>query len=279
MNLRLKILLMMFPVLGLAWAQRPDASFITLDENSDALALAAVDTATVVKAPAKIEKLENFEMPEEKVVFVPKGQWVAGLSISYSMSTQNKYQFLILEDLSGDTYSFRVSPMVCYIFKNDMGAGARFAYSRNLTKLEKADFVLDSETNYGVDHLYRLAHNYSGTAIMRNYFALGRSKRIGVFNEVQFTLGGGQSKLMTGTGQTLSGNYERNFSLDVGIAPGLIYFLNDYSAVEVNIGVLGFSYTTTRTLTDQIYESKRDSKSANFRINLFSISFGVAWYL
>jgi len=56
-------------------------------------------------------------------------------------------------------------------------------------------------------------------------------------------------------------------------------FLNNYSAIEVNIGVLGFGYTHTRAVTDQVKIAKRDATHANFKINLFSVSFGVAFYL
>lgn len=234
--------------------------------------------STPVETPGKPE-LHEFENKIESVVFVPKGQWITGLSISYSQSDQNKYQFLIFEGISGDTYSFKVSPMVCYIFKNDMGAGGKFGYSRSLTKVKNADVVLDPETGYNISQLYRLSHNYYGTAIFRNYFSIGRSKRFGFFNELQLQLGGGQSKLTTGSGSSLTGAYERNFSLNVGIVPGLAVFLSNYSAIEVNVGVLGFSYTHTKTIRDQIYVSNRSSKSANFRINLFSITFGVAFYL
>lgn len=223
--------------------------------------------------------LEEFSRDIESVVFVPKGQWVAGVNVSYSQSNQNKYQFLIFEGISGDTYSFKISPMVMFVVAPDLGLGGRFAYSRSLTKLENADIVLDSETDYSVDHLYRLSHNYYGTVMMRNYFSIGRSKRFGFFNELQLQLGGGQTKITTGVGETLSGTYERNFSVDLGLAPGLCLFLNNYSALEVNVGVLGFSYTNTKAIKDRIYESNRKSKSANFRINLFSISFGVSFYL
>ena len=222
---------------------------------------------------------EEFEHEIESTVFVPKGQWVGGISVSYSQSTQNNYQFFVLEHLKGDTYSFRVSPMACYIFKDDMGAGARFAYTRSLTKLESADIVLDSETEVNMENLYRLSHNYYVTGIFRNYLSLSSSKRFGFFNELQLQLGGGQSKLMQGKGSALSGNYERNFNLDVGIAPGLVIFLNNYSAVEVQVGVLGFSMTDTKTITDQVYVARRKSMAANFYINLFSINFGVAFYL
>lgn len=249
-----------------------------LKSNLKFLVVAAL-LAVASMAPQYACAQEEFERDIESVVFVPKGQWITGLSVSYQQSSQNKYQFFVFEGISGDTYSFKISPMLLFSFKDDMAAGGRFAYSRALTKLESADIVLDSETDYNIDHLYRLSHNYSFSGLFRNYFSIGRSKRFGFFNELQFTLGGGQAKLMQGTGSDLTGNYERDFNLSIGLTPGLCVFLNNYSAMEVNIGVLGFSYTDTKTITDQIYVAHRNSKMANFRINLFSISFGAAFYL
>lgn len=231
----------------------------------------------VVAQTAKAQ--EEFKRDLESVVFVPKGQWITGVSVNYSQSNQNNYQFFILENLSGDTYSFKVSPMVCYAIKNDMAIGGKFSYSRGLTKLEHGDIVLDSETSYDINNLYRLSHNYSAMGIMRNYFSLGHSKRFGFFNEIQLEFGGGQSKLMQGKSTEITGAYERNFHLNVGLAPGFVVFLNNYSALEVNVGVLGFQYTHTKQINDRIYESNRHSKSANFRINLFSITFGMSFYL
>ena len=173
----------------------------------------------------------------------------------------------------------KVAPMLLFSFKDDMAAGGRFSYSRALTKLESADIVLDSETDYNIDHLYRLSHSYAVSGLFRNYFSIGRSKRFGFFSELQFTVGGGQAKLMQSVSTELTGNYERDFKLSLGLTPGLCVFLNNYSAMEVNVGVLGFSYTDTKITTDQIYVARRNSKMANFRINLFSITFGAAFYL
>lgn len=222
---------------------------------------------------------EEFEPDFESVCFVPKGQWITGVSVSYSQSSQNNYQFLVLENVNGDTYSFKVSPMLLFTFKNDMAAGGKFGYNRNLTKLETADIVLDPETNFNVDHLYRLSHSYYGMAVMRNYFSLGKSKRFAIFTETQLEVGGGQSKLMTGLGEELSGNFEESWNIGLGLAPGMSVFLNNFAALEVNIGVLGLEYKHTKTLTDQIYDSHIKARSANFKINLFSISFGVSFYL
>ncbi len=73
--------------------------------------------------------------------------------------------------------------------------------------------------------------------------------------------------------------YMRNFNLNVGLAPGMVVFLNNYSALEVNVGVLGFSYNHNRQTSDRIYVSNVKTKFANFKINLFSITFGCAFYL
>ena len=215
----------------------------------------------------------------EQVSFIPKGQWITGVNVSYSQSNFDNYKFLIVENIGGDTYNFKLSPMLMYSFQDNMAAGGRFAYSRSRTRLNSADVIIDSETSYEPGQLYSLAHNYFGTASFRNYFSLGRSMRFGFFNEIQLQLGGGQSKIVNGEGQDLTGTYSRNFSLDVGLTPGLIMFLNNYSAIEVSVGVLGFSYSKTHAITNQIYIADYASKYANFKINLFSISFGVAFYL
>ena len=228
---------------------------------------------------ARVSAQEAFKRNLEQVSFVPKGAWVAGVSVSYSQSDQDNYQFLIFEKINGDSYTFKVSPTVMFCFKDNLTAGGRFSYSRQRTRLNTADIVLDSETDYDMSNLYSISHSYLGTALFRNYISLGRSTRFGLFTEVQLQMGGGQSKLCNGAGNDLTGTYERNFQFNGGVAPDLSVFLNNYSATEVNVGVLGFNYNHTRSVTDQIYIANRHTQQANFKINLFSITFGVMFYI
>lgn len=246
---------------------------------------ASVDADTLRITPQMIDSirqnppLDDFNQPYKSTVFVPRGQWIAGISVAYDQSNQNNYEFLVLQGISGDTYSFKVSPMLLYAIKDDMAIGAKFSYKRALTKLENADIVLDSETSTNVDALYSLSHNFYGTLLYRNYFSLGSSKRFGFFNEIQLQMGGGESKLTKGRGEDMTGTFERNFSLDLGIVPGLIIFLSNYSAMEINVGVLGLSYTNTKSTSDRIYVARRHSDLVNFRVNLFSITFGATFYI
>lgn len=222
---------------------------------------------------------EQFTRDLGGVNFVPKGAWIAGVSVNYSQSDQDNYQFLIFENINGDSYTFKVSPTLMFCFKDNLAAGGRFSYSRMCTNLKSGDLVLDSETDYNVDNLYSISQSYHGMAVFRSYFSLGRNTRFGMFAEAQLEIGGGQSKIRNGSGEDLTGTYQRNFDMNIGVAPGLCVFLNNYSALEVNVGVLGFGYNHTHAVTDQVHVANMNSKHANFKINLFSITFGVMFYI
>ena len=241
------------------------------------LLIAALSSATAVAQ-------EEFKRDIEQISFIPKGQWITGVSVGYSQSSQSKYQFFIFEDLSGDTYTFKVTPMAMYAFKDNLAAGLKFGYTRSKLAMDQGSFILDSETHFDADNLNAISQDYFAIAALRNYISLGNNRRFGLFNELQLELGGGQSKFSNYTGgqgdnRHLSGTFEQNFSLNIGLTPGFVMFLNNYSAMEVSVGVLGFGYTHTKSITDQIHVARRNSKHANFKINLFSVQFGMAFYL
>ena len=229
--------------------------------------------------PPGAEAQQVFSRDIEQTTFVPKGQWITGVSVSYSQSDQDSYQFLVFENLNGDSYTFKVSPMLMFAFKDNMAAGGRLSYSRQRTRLNSADIVLGKDSEYDVDNLYSISHNYHVMGAFRQYLSLGSNTRFGMFYEVQLQLGGGQAKISSGLDTDFTGTYERNFNFNVGIAPGLVVFLTDYSALEVNVGVMGFDYTKTKSTTDRIYVAHRDMSRANFKINLFSITFGMTFYI
>lgn len=222
---------------------------------------------------------QDFRRNIEMRTFIPKGQWIVGSSVSYSQYSNDNYQFLVVENLSGEGYSFKVSPVLCYAFKDNLAAGGRFMYSRNYTKLDNVGLNISDDMSFDVSNLYEIKHSYSGIAVLRSYINLGDSKRFALYNEAQLELGGSVSRVVNGKGDNLTGVYQTSFDMSVGLSPGLVAFINNYTAVEVSIGVLGLNVSKTRQVTDQIYTSNRSSTSANFKINLFSIGLGIAFYL
>jgi hypothetical protein len=212
-------------------------------------------------------------------VFVPKGQWIVGGNISYSTHDNENYKFLVIENINSTGYNFKVSPMFAYAIKDNMALGLRGGYNRQLLKVNNADLNLGEDMNLGVSDYYSLKHTSTGSLIYRNYITLGQSKRFALFNEMQLTYGYGQAKLVDSSGAAVTGTYETTHDIAIGCSPGLVAFINNSTAVEVNVGVLGFNYSQTKQVTDQVYVGYRKASQMNFKINIFSIALGIAFYL
>lgn len=221
----------------------------------------------------------KFDRGIRSAVFVPKGQWISGLSISYTEQDYDNYKFLVLDGLTGEGYSFKVSPMVAYTFRDNTAAGLRFKYTRTMIKLSELSIDLGDDMTFDIDDTYSLSHSYAGTGIIRTYINLGESRRFGLYNEVQLAIGGSQSKIVDGKGNELTGTYTTSTDFSLGMSPGLTAFISDFAAVEVSVGVLGFNYSKAKQVTDQIETGSYTNSSANFKINLFALELGMMFYL
>ena len=209
--------------------------------------------------------------------FVPRGQWIFGASASYSTHTNKDYTFLVIEDINSDGYTFKVTPLIAYAIRDNMATGVKFIYSRSLLRIDSGSIKLGSDIDLGVDFYNALQHNYSGAFIWRQYIPLGQNKRFALFNETSLTLGGGQSRFAADS--PIRGTYETNFSASIGISPGLVAFATNNVAFEVNVGVMGLSYTRTRQVHNQVTVGKRTSSLMNFKVNILSIGLGISLYL
>ena len=215
----------------------------------------------------------------EKVTLVPKGYWLMGGSFSYSENTADDYEFLVLDDIKGTNYTFKVSPFLGYFVGNDLAIGARFAYGRSMLNLGSISLDINEDLNFDIENFYSLQHVYTGSVFMRNYVALGKSKRFGIFNEVRLSVGGGQSKQISGeNNDEITGSYQDILEMELGLIPGIIGFLTENVAVEASVNVLGFEYKKYSQVRDQIYEGSFESSGVNFKVDIFSINIGLSFY-
>lgn len=215
-----------------------------------------------------------------KHVFVPAGQWIFGGMASYSTHVNDNYTFLIIEGIESDGYTFKISPLIGYAPRDNMAFGIRAIYSRTLLRVDGGALNLGDEesgTHITADYYYSLKHTYSVAAIWRQYIPLGRNKRFALFNEMSLTVGGHQTKFAADT--PIRGTYETGTSISLGVSPGLIAFATNTMAVEVNIGVMGISYTHNRQVQNQVKTADTRSSNMNFRINPLSIGLGVSFHL
>lgn len=224
-------------------------------------------------------KVQRINRGIQDRMFIPKGTWMGGGTVSYSEHNENNLNFLVLKDLEGRGYDFKVSPYVGYFFRDNMSAGIRFAYSRNYLDMDNFNLNLGDDLNISLKDLYYLEHKYEVGGFLRTYMPIGNSKIFGLFNETRLMYAYSTGKNSTGSGKEYDGTFERVHSLQIGIAPGLAAFVTDFAAVEVSLDVMGFKFNWTDQQTNQIEEGSRRTSSGNFKINLFSINIGMTFYL
>lgn len=236
------------------------------------LTLAAATTKTAVAR-------EKFDRGITLQTFMPKGMWFFGGNISYTQHNNDDYKMLgLLEDFSSRGYTFAVRPMFGYTFKDNMAAGLSFTYQRTMLQIDNVSLSL-GDLSFGISDYYNIEHVYTGTIFLRNYINLGNSRRFALINDLKLQFGGGQGKMINGSGGNLNGTYTKIYQLGLVCSPGVSVFVNNFASVEATIGVLGYQYKRTEQTTNQIHHGSRTSSGANFKIDIFSIALGMVFYL
>lgn len=214
-------------------------------------------------------------------IFVEKGQWTVGAAASYSAHSNENYDLVLVDNINSMGYNFDVSAMFAYAFSNNNSVGARISYDRSLLRVDSATLGFGDEDSGGVsltmDDCYLLNHSYTAMAIMRQYIPLGSSKRFALFNEIRLSGGGSQSKFSYDS--PVQGTYSTTKEVALNFAPGITAFISNRFAFEVNVGAMGLSYTQTDQVHNQVETGQTTTNMFNFKINLLSLGFGIAYYL
>lgn len=225
-------------------------------------------------------KKNKYDRGIEMKTFIPKGQWMVGTTFSYSEHVDENFEFLsVLKDIESDGYTFKITPLVSYFIRDNISIGARFSYSRSNTNLGNLSLELGDDLSFDVEDYIATSNTYTTAIFIRTYLNLGDSKRFGLFNEARVSYGYSESNSRSGTGTDLSGMYQLKHNLNIGVAPGITCFINDYVAAEASVNVAGINFNWYDQTKDQVYQGKRTSSSANFKINLLSIDLGIVFYL
>ncbi len=237
-------------------------------------------TETRERAEAREEHRMNRGLIDLTDTFVPRGQWIAGLTASYSTHNNDNYTFTLIEGINSEGYTVKASPFLLYAINNNVAVGGAFSYKRALTRIYDANISIGGEDDgvqIVVNDFYTLTNRYTASAVFRQYIPFGAVKRFAFFTDISLEGGAFQSKFAHDV--PVHGTYATGYTFGLGITPGLVAFATNDVAFELSIGIAGVNFTHTDQVHNQVYYGDVDSANFNFRIDLFSIGFGVAFYL
>jgi hypothetical protein len=209
--------------------------------------------------------------------FIKKGTWSVGGTAKYSQHINDAYSMLVISNINSNGYNISVNPKVMYAIRDNMAAGLNFSYGRSMLDLASADLGIASIEMNAAD-CYQIQHKYSAYGVFRAFIPFGNSKRVAMFADLR--LGGSfkQGKAFNAGGEHVLGTYNQAYSLQLGVDPGIMAFLTDRLAVEMNVGVFGLSYNWENQIHNQVENGSSDSTSAGFMVNLLSLGVGISYY-
>ena len=237
------------------------------------------NSTTGYKKNNYVEQRGMIRRDATKTLFIPKGQWMLGAQVGWNQWNSDNLNYLILKDLNFLGHSFSVGPTLGYFFTKNMAVGARFSYKRNYFDVGGIGLNLGDDLAFSFSNFGYLQHNYKSTAFLRSYIPIGDSKIFGLFGEFQLNYTFSEGKNGTGLDEMFTGVYEKTHSFGVGLAGGLAVFLTDFAAAEVMLNVGDCNFKWGEQDINNIEKGTFNNSGANFRIDLFSIKFGLTFYL
>lgn len=219
-------------------------------------------------------------------LFIPKGTVGGGLSVSYSRyqlgngsdDAGYKMLFSLLDNMHGGLQSFGIAPYISYFIKDNLSLGLRFDYDKSGYNINTLDLALGDLMTMNVSDMNYLKQAYSGSMTLRHYMPIANSKRFAMFAELRATGSYAQSESYKIQDGKKFGTYQDIYKGSLSVVPGLCCFVTNEAALEVSVGVLGFTHQKTVQKTNQIEVSQMVQNNASFKINLFSINMGISIY-
>ena len=227
---------------------------------------------------AAVHARTSYDREIKSTLFIPKGSWNSGIIVTYGELQAKNYKLLILDDVKGDGYSFKISPHASYFFKDDLSVGIRADYKRSYIDLGSTNIDLGDDLAFDIKDYSYLSHGVNTSVYLRSYTSLGKSKVFAFFAEGALTYGYSQGKTISGTGKEATGTYQKVNHFQIGVTPGLTAFVTNNLAVEVSVDVLGLDFRWVNQRTNQVEHGSFRTSAANFNINLFSINLGICSY-
>ena len=225
-------------------------------------------------------KLGRYDRGLFNFLFIPKGMWTLGLTASYGkFSTADLELFDVISDVDISAHAFSIKPYFSYAFKNNITAGLRLEYSNIRGDINSFGVDIDEDMNFNIHDITYRSESYAAAILLTQYIGLTRKGRFGVFNEAQLKFTSGTSDFNRPYDGVLKMTHNSNFQASLTYSPGLCVFVMPNVSANLSFGVFGFYINKTRQWEDGVKSGSRLTSGANFRFNIFNISFGLAVHL
>lgn len=213
-------------------------------------------------------------------LFIPKGQVLAGATLSYAHLDSDDSQFMLMIDgLQAECSMTRISPFIGVSYAKNQVLGARFAYQLTRGKVDNVSIQAGDNEDYTftLSNVDLLQRSYAGALFHRAYIGLDLRGRFALYNETRVEFAFGRNEFSYGS-NTLD-QYTKNRQVGITFHPGVAVCIMNNVSMHASVGIGGVRLSDSRVFNGAEMIGKRTAMNANFRLNLLDISLGITLHL
>lgn len=216
-----------------------------------------------------------------KKAFLTNGVSSFGFKVGLSKKdVSNDMLFTMVEideikNVSGD-FSFSGS----WFIADNVAWGGKVSYGFSDKRLTVSAKVLDLLIDASTYNSNIVSSSLNIGTGVKNYVPIGTSNRFFVYNETNITY----SYLSSLTRDVYDGGADikklmkTTHELSIGLSPGFMYFLKQGFAFEFAFNPIVMYYNRSFIKQDEIKSGSGSDMSIDFKLNLFNVYFGFAYY-
>lgn len=202
-----------------------------------------------------------------------KSNWMVSFNMAFSKDNVENTEYRFESILKGTSK------------KSNFEIGGSYFFSDNFAG--KLGFGIGEERFEGdilktLDTVSRVSknRNYSINPSLRTMIPLVPNQRLSLFVDLGLGFGWGNTDLTnTGRFNPTEASMAKDFSFGVGVLGGLTFFAMENFAIEIGLDILSYKYAANTTYDYDEPESKNDSSTIDFSLDLLSLDLALTYYI
>lgn len=213
-----------------------------------------------------------------------KGTWLIGGTLSAKTNNLSDVDLLFVDVKDFDQRAFNVRLEGSYFYKENVSVGLGLQFGES--KVDLGANLLDNSYEKNIRTFNR---SYGALGFIKNHIPISSNDVFYVTNQTELYYGYDSGPSETYVGDILERQYASQHKIGVSIRPGILVFLTDNFAFDLNMGILGFSHSNQNVRytypennppseDNRKEDGKNKSTDLNLKFDLLKLGFGFSYY-
>lgn len=205
--------------------------------------------------------------------YIKKGRWMTGgtLSMKFKNSTDKNELIRYVEDNKTYDFAIRVDGAYAFTDYNFAGLALQYGQAGHSGVFQNTDGQLYTEDYFGTQ--------YTFTPFLKNLTPLDKKGRFNIITQIELSSQIEQGLTETILNEELTRKQSVKYTGSLGVRPGISVFVLQNVAFETTLNVAGVRYSYEMTETTNQPDSKTESASIDFKIDILQLNIGIFVYL